>query len=34
LEEIKDVPSFEMLPSDEAEKVAEVVENTGASKFL
>lgn len=33
-EEMKDVPSFEMIPSDEAEKVAEIVENTGASRFL
>jgi len=33
-EEMKDVPSFEMIPSDEAEKVAEVVENTGATVFL
>jgi len=27
-------PSFEMIPSDEAEKVSEVIENTGDSKFL
>ncbi|MDR6489944.1 hypothetical protein J2799_004494 [Chryseobacterium vietnamense] len=33
-EEMKNVPSFEMIPSDEAEKVAEVVEETGATKFL
>jgi len=30
---MKDVPSFDMIPSDEAEKVAEIVKNTGASKF-
>lgn len=33
-EEMKNVPSFKMIPSDEAEKVAEVVEETGATKFL
>lgn len=33
-EEMKDVPSFEMIASDEVEKVAEVVENTGAKTFL
>ena len=33
-QEMKDVPSFEMIPSDETEKVAEVVENTGATRFL
>lgn len=32
--EMKDVPSFEMISSDEVEKVAEVVERTGATKFL
>lgn len=32
--EMKNVPSFEMIPSDEAEKVAEVVEETGATRFL
>lgn len=32
--EMKDVPSFEMIPSNEAEKVAEIVEKTGASTFL
>lgn len=33
-EEMKDVPSFEMISSDEVEKIAEVVESTGATKFL
>lgn len=33
-QEMKDVPSFEMIPSDETEKVAAVVENTGATRFL
>ena len=30
----EDFPSFEMIPSDEAERVAEIAENTGVSKFL
>jgi len=33
-EEMREVPSFEMISSDETEKVAELVEETGASKFL
>lgn len=33
-QEMRNVPSFEMIPSDEAEKVAEVVEKTGATRFL
>lgn len=32
-EEMKDVSSFEMIPSDEAEKVAEVVKNTSTPIF-
>lgn len=33
-QEMKHVPSFKIIPSDEAEKVAEIVEKTGATTFL
>lgn len=33
-EEMREVPSFKMIPSDEVEQVSDIVVKTGASKFL
>ena len=33
-EEMRDIPSFKIIPSDEVEQVYDIVVETGASKFL